>query len=656
MRKRRGQLLTACAVGIIVAALLARIGPSFSEGNMTDCAPLTLEEEPYQTTYDSDTGLLGVTYFDPDTGESPTITFDPRDPVCRAVPGLAPKINDALATHREQQANRCETVRDNLRREVTRARGREFDQVAAESYLDLWCGEYLENHWELLAETPAPTTKTTHIPIQRGLLPATTTRFNPQPSATFEVAGRVQGATGTAKWTIQLREGLMGANLTIGEVVLGPGDTEFTVKSGPLGYYAPSGFKSWPDTRDWRLDALWATPSTGSNAASLTGTLEIKKAYIKLQQDEPVRGTVGRYQLASKQTVRNTDWADIIDPIIYRHEADDFDPAPTVKLRVGGVAGSGVGDFRLVDASGQPVGSVGTIDLGAGESMITPGESVEVPVTLADGGEYHLQVRTRGTLLPSWDLLSADLLFEQSVAAPSVINETVSWFAGMITPANVTANGAATDSLFRAPAISANAAYSWFATIRGASGASGAAISLYNKTDVYNHSQVAPVSADYTYTEAEVTSPPVPRQVMDTISVLDPANPWAARVAIAGLRVAMNLPAAGEFAANSAPSLGTVSVSPSSATAGTLVNFTVAWSDPNDRVQVFICRTNAIDAGLCEGGHWAAAPLSTTSPVVAELLPIEEEVGTHTYYAFVCDSAFACSGSSSGTFTIVSGG
>jgi hypothetical protein len=105
---------------------------------------------------------------------------------------------------------------------------------------------------------------------------------------------------------------------------------------------------------------------------------------------------------------------------------------------------------------------------------------------------------------------------------------------------------------------------------------------------------------------------------------------------------------------NSAPSVSSSSVSPNPVSAGSTVTFNVNWSDPNsgEQVKAVVCKTNSMSSGSCPGGAWAIGGLSTANPASTSYSTRMADVGTQTYYAFVCDSSNFCSGSSSGTFTV----
>jgi hypothetical protein len=108
-------------------------------------------------------------------------------------------------------------------------------------------------------------------------------------------------------------------------------------------------------------------------------------------------------------------------------------------------------------------------------------------------------------------------------------------------------------------------------------------------------------------------------------------------------------------ASNAAPTIISAIDSPDPVTAGNAISFSVGWSDSNsgDRVKAVICKTSVIAAGSCSGDTWASGSLSSTSPASASYTTTSAEIGTNTYYAFVCDQANACSSALSGTFQVI---
>lgn len=103
---------------------------------------------------------------------------------------------------------------------------------------------------------------------------------------------------------------------------------------------------------------------------------------------------------------------------------------------------------------------------------------------------------------------------------------------------------------------------------------------------------------------------------------------------------------------NRTPTISSVIDSPDPVTAGTAITFSMSWSDAGDSVRAVICKTDALTGGACPGGAWATGSLRSTSPSTATYSPTAANAGSNNYYAFACDPAGACSGSTAGTFTV----
>jgi alpha-tubulin suppressor-like RCC1 family protein len=104
-----------------------------------------------------------------------------------------------------------------------------------------------------------------------------------------------------------------------------------------------------------------------------------------------------------------------------------------------------------------------------------------------------------------------------------------------------------------------------------------------------------------------------------------------------------------------APQLGTVTDGPDPVAVGEVLTFSVGWSAPNPSAQVraVVCKTNAVSAATCPGGHWSIGALEARHPSETAYVPASADVGTRTYYAFACDATNVCSPSHTGTFTVV---
>lgn len=100
--------------------------------------------------------------------------------------------------------------------------------------------------------------------------------------------------------------------------------------------------------------------------------------------------------------------------------------------------------------------------------------------------------------------------------------------------------------------------------------------------------------------------------------------------------------------------------SPDPITEGYQITFTINWSDvESDTQKGHICKTNAItwsvSGGSCTVSSWADSPsLTGTTPINLTYTATASDVGTLTYYVFVCDSVAHCTGtvSNSGTVTV----
>lgn len=291
----------------------------------------------------------------------------------------------------------------------------------------------VEQHWEVLDQTKLGLVATTAFPIQRGVLPGGTSKFDPQPTVTFEVAAKVSAGTGT--WKVQLRD----AGSLIAETEFSATGSSYAIQTASL---------TWPSA-DRALTEIRAVQSLGG-----TRILDIRKAYLKITQSGTVKKTAGRSPIATRQIVANTQSASSSDVIFYRHIANDFNPAPTVFLRLTGRVIQGQGAFALLDDDGLAAsGSSATFE-NTEITSITVG-----PITLTDQNRYHLVASAAGffgQLTPRWELYSADLIFEQSTTDTHGISKTVGWYPGISDPSDITTNAQSLGFLFRSPSITAD--------------------------------------------------------------------------------------------------------------------------------------------------------------------------------------------------------
>lgn len=108
---------------------------------------------------------------------------------------------------------------------------------------------------------------------------------------------------------------------------------------------------------------------------------------------------------------------------------------------------------------------------------------------------------------------------------------------------------------------------------------------------------------------------------------------------------------------NKAPSIISVSNYPEPIPPDTYATFTAQWTDPDtgDTAKMMICGTNALNGTECRDVQWCSTyGYSSTSPSSCQKwFPKGSTPGTFTYYAFVCDDEGLCSGSKSGTVTVL---
>ncbi|HEX9775963.1 MAG TPA: FlgD immunoglobulin-like domain containing protein, partial [Actinomycetota bacterium] len=302
--------------------------------------------------------------------------------------------------------------------------------------------------WPLLSETISGVTAagTNTFPIKRGTLPGGASTFSPQPSATFEIVGRVTGASGGGGWEVQLQD-YYGA--AIAGTTFTASHTSFTLRSASF---------AWPG-QNRILDRLQASP-----IGATSGVLDIRAATVRIRQSGTIQKTVGRVPLATRQSGILTEVATRVDePAFYTHLASDFDPAPVVRLRATGAL-TGIGQHIRVglhDSAGTEVGAAyvpSTVDA-------TPYSVYSVPFSLTDGQTYEVRVSvsapdpcnpncngpSQQSASPGGDLLSAELELAQSTTDPAGIEKTVGWYPSVTAGVDATSNNQVLNFPFRAP-------------------------------------------------------------------------------------------------------------------------------------------------------------------------------------------------------------
>jgi hypothetical protein len=102
------------------------------------------------------------------------------------------------------------------------------------------------------------------------------------------------------------------------------------------------------------------------------------------------------------------------------------------------------------------------------------------------------------------------------------------------------------------------------------------------------------------------------------------------------------------------PRIDSVSAAPNPVLAGGAVTFNVAYTSGTN-VKAAICKTNAVNAdATCPGGMWATSgTYSSNNPATASYTTTTADVGTKSYYAFVCTSGGVCSAGTFATFQVL---
>ncbi|MDQ3756444.1 MAG: hypothetical protein M3394_01150 [Actinomycetota bacterium] len=82
------------------------------------------------------------------------------------------------------------------------------------------------------------------------------------------------------------------------------------------------------------------------------------------------------------------------------------------------------------------------------------------------------------------------------------------------------------------------------------------------------------------------------------------------------------------------------------------VDFVAEWDQSASPVRLLVCRTPDFAGTDCASGYWATSSHSDTKPVRATYQTSAQDVGQHTYYAFLCDLAGWCTGPTQGSFDV----
>jgi len=107
---------------------------------------------------------------------------------------------------------------------------------------------------------------------------------------------------------------------------------------------------------------------------------------------------------------------------------------------------------------------------------------------------------------------------------------------------------------------------------------------------------------------------------------------------------------------NNAPTITSVSDYPDPEKVGNDITFSVDWNDVDaeELVKIHICKTNTLSDYACETNQvWCeTGTASDDDPETCTYPTTSGDIGSNTYYAFVCDDEDSCSNYTSSTFTV----
>jgi hypothetical protein len=350
----------------------------------------------------------------------------------------------------------------------------------------------IEQHWDLLHQPLAAAGTSQTFSISRGYLPGgTSAYFDPAPTSTFEVAGYVSGATGTASWNVQL----VSAGQVIATAVFGASDSSYVVRFGSL---------SWP-AADAPLDSIVLTPSLGSNPASVAGTLLVSHAYVGTRQEGVVKNTSARISIAGTAAVTQTTWQDVTNGGSFTYHRADYDLPPWMLVRATvsfpdpvATMGSWRGNLRIVDEHSV---QYAYMTVAPSPSQFYSGFQ---PV---DGHTYHLQAQVwyAGT---SFQVVDADVVVQQQNSATNGLVKAVGFYQAIGYAVPAAANGPQLGGEFRAPD---NSGLARAERLIASASADVSAFDYTTNTEL----AVAHIASGQANVEVPVASPPAAADLVD---------------------------------------------------------------------------------------------------------------------------------------------
>lgn len=404
----------------------------------------------------------------------------------------------------------------------------------------------LEHHVELLG-SPLSSTATFPEPIFRGSISSDS--WDPAPTAKLYVAGKLTGANGAGGgWDVTVRDASGTALSTVAfrKADFPDNPPKTIVKAAPSSL--SSAFVS--------LGSIDAVPVT-SAPTDLAGTIEIRKAYVKLHQSGPIKKTQTRVPMASYQSpITDQAFAAVVGTSFYRHTAADFSPAPEVRLRVGGKIAAGTGDavFRLVNPGGT------VVPITPSFSSTSDASELSDPIDIPWDDDWRLEVKVDAAATV-FTMYAADLVLSQSTASANGICRSAAYYPSVIAPTDVVASSASSALAllsfpFLAPgnAVFATRSMDWALTAQTSTG-SQTLITLKDENAGQVRATGAAFAINYEPVVSTIDGDTPPGNVLDTrghVATLPPgtsqtsgstgpSGPNAPRVSASAMRIAADL-------------------------------------------------------------------------------------------------------------------
>jgi len=101
-----------------------------------------------------------------------------------------------------------------------------------------------------------------------------------------------------------------------------------------------------------------------------------------------------------------------------------------------------------------------------------------------------------------------------------------------------------------------------------------------------------------------------------------------------------------------APTIDYVNISPNPAQVGQEIKFEVGWTDPNDKVKIYVCKANLMFNRACAKAYWCEYGPKDSSPAWCYYIPQIKDNYYNYFYVFACDESNKCTVGLGGNFRI----